>query len=165
MTSAETIDLLLQNASKVAAGTHRVEAKEKLQDTIAELVPAGALVFCPKTTEIEKSAISRIANIVPDYLTAQVAVEEVSAAIAENGSIVCTSAGGKAVQASLLPAHHIALVPKEKIFATLDDFFAAQTGVPPTNMTIITGPSRTADIELNLVIGVHGPEKLDIIVI
>ena len=69
------------------------------------------------------------------------------------------------VQASLLPAQHVAIVPRDKIFGTLDDFFAGYAAAPPTNFTIITGPSRTADIELNLVIGVHGPERLDIIVI
>ncbi len=37
--------------------------------------------------------------------------------------------------------------------------------VPPTNLTLITGPSRTADIELTLAIGVHGPKQLDIIVV
>ena len=92
-------------------------------------------------------------------------VEVVSAAIAENGSIVCSSATGKSVQASLLPAHHIAIVPQDRIFATLDDFFTAYAASPPTNLTLITGPSRTADIELNLVVGVHGPERLDIVVI
>jgi L-lactate utilization protein LutB len=45
----------------------------------------------------------------------------------------------------------------------LDDLFAAVSGAPPTNMTLVTGPSRTADIELILAIGVH--EKLDVIVV
>jgi L-lactate dehydrogenase complex protein LldG len=53
----------------------------------------------------------------------------------------------------------------ERIYETLDDLFAAVSGAPPTNMTLVTGPSRTADIELTLAIGVHGPEKLDIILV
>ncbi len=164
MTAVETVTLFLENAAKAAAGTHRVDERANLAETIAELVAEGAAVFCPMTSEIEKVATARLANLVQDYQAAQVTVEEVSAAIAENGSIVCSSAAGKSVQASLLPARHIAIVPRDKIFASLDDFFAAHADSPPTNMTLITGPSRTADIELNLVIGVHGPERLDIVV-
>jgi L-lactate dehydrogenase complex protein LldG len=165
MTTDDTVSLFLENAAKAAAGTFRVDEMVKLADTIAALVPEGAAVFCPLASEIEKAATAGIANLVPDYQAAQVTVEEVSAAIAENGSIVCSSAAGKSVQASLLPARHIAIVVRDRIFATLDDFFAAHAASPPTNMTLITGPSRTADIELNLVIGVHGPERLDIVVI
>ena len=69
------------------------------------------------------------------------------------------------MQASLLPLQHVAIVPREKIFATLDDFLTEYATVSPTNITLITGPSRTADIELELEIGVHGPERLDIIVV
>jgi len=94
-----------------------------------------------------------------------VTVEEVPAGIAETGSIVCASSGGRPVQASLLPPHHVAIVRGENIFATLDDFFAGCAAAPPTNFSLITGPSRTADIELTLAIGVHGPERLDVIVI
>ena len=96
---------------------------------------------------------------------ASVTVEEVFGAVAETGTIVCVSAGGRAVQAGLLPAHHVAIVRRERIFDTLDDLFAAVAGAPPTNLTLVTGPSRTADIELTLAIGVHGPEKLDIILV
>jgi len=71
----------------------------------------------------------------------------------------------KAHEAGLLPAHHVAIVRRDRIFDTLDDLFAAVCGVPPVNLTLVTGPSRTADIELTLAIGVHGPEKLDIILV
>jgi L-lactate utilization protein LutC len=160
-----TIVLFLENAAKSAAITHRAEGAEDLRSILSEIVAQDADVFCPQATEIEKNAAAGLARLVPEYASAQVTVEEVSAAIAETGSIVCSSSAGKAVQASLLPSQHVAIVPGGRIFATLDDFMAGQAAAPPTNLTIITGPSRTADIELNLVIGVHGPERLDIIVV
>lgn len=165
MISIDTVALFLKNAAIAAAGTHQVDEWQKLPETIAGLVAEGAVVFCPLSSEIEKVATAGIPNLAENFAAAEVTVEEVSAAIAENGSIVCSSAAGKSVQASLLPGQHIAIVPRDKIFVTLDDFFAAHAASPPTNMTLITGPSRTADIELNLVIGVHGPERLDIVVI
>ena len=158
------IALFLENAAKSAAIIHRAEGAEELRTILSEIVAQDAYVFCPRVTELEKTAATGLARLVAEYVSAQVTVEEVSAAIAETGSIVCDSSGGKAVQASVLPSHHVAIVPRAKIFATLDDFFAGHAATPPTNLTIITGPSRTADIELNLVIGVHGPERLDIIV-
>lgn len=159
------IALFLENAAKSAAVTHRAAGAEELHAILSEIVAQDADVFCPRVTELEKTAAAGCARLVPEYASARVTVEEVSAAIAETGSIVCASSGGKAVQASLLPSQHVAIVPRDKIFATLDDFFVGQAAAPPTNLTIITGPSRTADIELNLVIGVHGPERLDIIVV
>jgi len=165
MNALDTISLFLENASKASAGTYVVKNRRELSDKISELISRDAPVFCPRETNIERAAALSIARLARDYRNAQVTIEEVSAAIAETGSIVCQSAGGRAVQASLLPSHHVALVPQEKIFATLDDFFAVYAASQPTNITLITGPSRTADIELNLVIGVHGPERLDIIVI
>jgi len=159
------VALFLENAARSAAVVHRSEGAEQLRSTLSEIVGEEADLFCPGLTDLEKSAVAGRARLVSDYAKARATVEEVSAAIAETGSIVCASTGGKAVQASLLPEHHVAIVPRHRIFATLDDFFARFAAEPPTNLTIITGPSRTADIELNLVIGVHGPERLDIIVV
>jgi L-lactate dehydrogenase complex protein LldG len=163
--SDSTVAHFLENAAKSATVTHRAAGAEQLQTILSEIVARDADIFCPCVTELEKTAVAGLDRLVPGYASARVTVEEVSAAIAETGSIVCASSGGKAVQASLLPSQHVAIVPRDRIFATLDDFFAGQAAAPPTNLTIITGPSRTADIELNLVIGVHGPERLDIIVV
>jgi L-lactate dehydrogenase complex protein LldG len=157
--------LFLENAAIAAAGTHSVSGTGELLATLGRVVAMDSPVYCPGATELEKAAAPIFPVRAADYAAAAVTVEEVFGAIAETGTIVCVSAGGRAVQAGLLPAHHVAIVRRERVFGTLDDLFAAVADAPPTNLTLVTGPSRTADIELTLAIGVHGPERLDIIVV
>ena len=159
------VERFLENASRAAAGVRCVEDLPALRRLLSELVPEGAAVYCPAFSALEKGVSSVFSRPVDDYASADVTVEEVLAGIAETGSIVCAALEGRAVQASLLPSHHVALLPRAKLFATLDDFFAAQTPPLPTNLTLITGPSRTADIELTLTVGVHGPARLDVLII
>jgi L-lactate dehydrogenase complex protein LldG len=92
-------------------------------------------------------------------------VEEMPAAIAETGTIVSWSTGGAVVPANLLPPRHVALISSERIFRDLNEFFASFAGCLPSNVTLITGPSRTADIEQILLTGVHGPERLDVVIV
>lgn len=161
----EMVTRFLDNAGKAAAQARRVKSARSLGKTLTELLPAEASVYCPGKSKLEQSAAKALKNRVEDYAAAEICVEEVLAGIAETGSLVCSSDEGRAVQASLLPARHVALLPTAKIFATLDDFFAGVAANPPTNFTLITGPSRTADIELTLAIGVHGPGQVDILVV
>jgi len=165
MTAADRGRLFLENAATAAAGTHSVSDTGDLLAALRRVVAIDSPVYCPGVTPIERAVQTLFTNRVSDTAAATVAVEEVFGAIAETGTLVCSSEGGRAVQAGLLPAHHVAIVRRDRIFDTLDDFFAALSGAPPTNLTLVTGPSRTADIELTLAIGVHGPEKLDIILV
>ena len=165
MSGADRGRLFLENAATAAAGTHSVSDTGELLAALGRVVAIDSPVYCPGVTPIERAAAALFPNCVSDYAAATVTVEEVFGAIAETGTLVCSSEGGRAVQAGLLPAHHVAIVRRDRIFDSLDDFFAAVSGAPPTNLTLITGPSRTADIELTLAIGVHGPEKLDIILV
>jgi L-lactate dehydrogenase complex protein LldG len=164
MSGADRERIFLENAARAAAGTHFVSDMGDLLAVLGRVVAIGSPVYCPGVTELERAVAALFPVRVDDYVVAAVTVEEVFGAIAETGTIVCVSTGGRAVQAGLLPAHHVAIVRRERIFDTLDDLFAAVADAPPTNMTLVTGPSRTADIELTLAIGVHGPERLDIIV-
>ena len=84
--------------------------------------------------------------------------------MAETGSLV-QSREGKPIQMGLLPLHHGAIVPTEKIYEKLDELFATFGDSPPTDIDLETGPSRTADIELTLKLRVHGPERLSTIVL
>jgi L-lactate dehydrogenase complex protein LldG len=165
LSGADLATRFLENAAKAAAGTHLLSGPEGLREALAQIVPPGAPVYCPGATRIERGVAGCFGNRVETYETATVTVEEVFGAVAETGSLACASEGGRAVQAGLLPSHHVAIVRRDRIFESLDDLFSAVAAAPPTNLTLVTGPSRTADIELTLAIGVHGPEKLDILVV
>ena len=68
---------------------------------------------------------------------------------------------------SLLPPLHIAVVPRDRILTGLDELFSLvpQPAELTSAMVLITGPSRTADIEQYLVRGVHGPGELHVVVV
>ncbi|MCL5126061.1 MAG: LUD domain-containing protein [Deltaproteobacteria bacterium] len=165
MRNEELIRIFMENASKVAAKPIRVEGSNKLNDILDEILANETSVYCPAKTELEKSVIIDVERRVEALENATSSVEEVVAGIAETGSIVVSSANGRALQTSLLPTYHVALLSADNIFASLDEFFKIMGNDLPTNVTFITGPSRTADIELTLTIGVHGPEKVSILVI
>ena len=91
-------------------------------------------------------------------------------AIAETGTIVLSSDEPNALLVSLLPPVHIALVRSSQMTATLDGLISnlnkERIGrVDPSSVTLITGPSRTSDVELVLSIGVHGPKELHVIIL
>jgi L-lactate dehydrogenase complex protein LldG len=93
------------------------------------------------------------------------------AALADVGGLVLRSGAGRGRLASLFPPTHIAVVTPEQFYASLADWMAAlradgrqeSTFAGVSNLTVITGPSRTADIEKTLVLGVHGPRDLHVI--
>lgn len=165
MKSEEIVHIFMENAAKVTAKPTRVTNIDNLNETLEKILVGEKAIYCQGTTELEKLLKIDPERRVDSYWNATATVEEVVCGIAETGSVIVTSDGGRAVQASLLPAHHVAMVSAENIFPTMDDFFAGIGDNPPTNITLITGPSRTADIELTLTIGVHGPEKVSILVI
>ena len=164
MTRAQIVDLFTKNAIKAGAEVARAGGDEELNRIVGQILAGDGSIFCPRVTEKEKAIVIPQDRLTEDYVNASACVEEILGGIAETGSLVLTSREGKPVQAGLLPSHHVAILPAEKIYEKLDDLFTAFGDSPPTNITFETGPSRTADIELTLTLGVHGPERLSIIV-
>ena len=165
MKNKELIRIFMENASKVAAEPFCVTNLSEMNQILGKILENDTAIYCPNMTELEKSVQLDPTRLVDTFMHATATVEEVVAGIAETGSIVVTSANNRAVQVSLLPARHVAILSTSNIFETLDDFFNGIGDTIPSNITFITGPSRTADIELTLTIGVHGPEKLFIILV
>ena len=95
-----------------------------------------------------------------------VGISNAQAGIAETGTLVLDSAYERHRLVSLVPPVHIAIVKASAIVETLGEALALlrkDREISPA-ITFITGPSRTADIELTLAIGVHGPQQLYVIV-
>lgn len=89
------------------------------------------------------------------------------AALADTGSIVVISGPGRGRIASLLPPVHVAVVRTSDIVPSFAHFLASHPSAADegSNLVIITGPSRTADIEMTLTRGVHGPREVHVVLI
>ena len=85
-------------------------------------------------------------------------VTEADYLLAETGTIVLKSSGQKPRAVSLLPRVHLAIVHPDLLRADMHQVFAEAKD--EQYLVFITGPSRTADIELTLTLGVHGPKNL-----
>ena len=101
-----------------------------------------------------------------EQAAAEIGVTGCDAAIAETGSLVVLSGRGRARTVSLLPPVHLAIVQRSDIVATLADAFSrlAERLRTSASCTVITGPSRTADIELTLTLGIHGPGRVIVVI-
>ncbi|WP_354685926.1 lactate utilization protein C [Cupriavidus necator] len=89
-------------------------------------------------------------------------------AIAETGSLMLLSGPTTFASAALLPETHVAVVPRSRIVAGLEDAFAlvrSERGELPRATNIISGPSRTGDIEQTIVLGAHGPYRVHVILV
>ena len=84
--------------------------------------------------------------------------------IAETGTLVLESARERSRLASLVPPMHVALLSTSRICPSLAGALA-RVDVASHAITLITGPSRTSDIELTLVVGVHGPQVVHILLL
>lgn len=84
-------------------------------------------------------------------------------AIAETGTLVLAASQGRPRATSLVPPRHIAVLPESRIVGSLFEL-VPRFGSLPSALTFISGPSRTADIELTPVRGVHGPVAVTVFI-
>ncbi len=128
-----------------------------------------------RSTGLEVTSMDTIAPALfrDTLFGADVGISNVEHLVAETGSIVMATNPNEPRSLSLLPPVHIALADREQILPDLFDLFdlyspvadlAKSTAPPPSCLSIITGPSKTGDIELKLVTGVHGPGEVYVII-
>lgn len=98
---------------------------------------------------------------------ADVGITSADYALADTGTLVMLSSREEARLISLLPPVHLAIVPRDRILTGLDELLTVlpDPAAFTSSMVLITGPSRTADIEQILVRGVHGPGEIHVVVV
>ncbi|MDC7786306.1 lactate utilization protein [Rhodoplanes sp. TEM] len=103
-----------------------------------------------------------------------VGVSHAVAAVAETGTLVLLSGPDNPTTLNFLPDHHLVVVDAATVAGDLETVLSrlrdtwGQGGGPgglPRNVHLITGPSRTADIEQTLILGAHGPRRLHVILV
>ena len=124
----------------------------------------------PDIKEMVKIARRELRKV---FIDADVGISGANFAVAESGTLVIISNEGNARLVTTLPPVHIALVTTEKFVETLEQattllkaLIAASSGLKLTSyVSFITGPSKTSDIEKELVVGVHGPGEVHIVIL
>jgi L-lactate dehydrogenase complex protein LldG len=102
---------------------------------------------------------------------AELGISGADYALADTGTLVLRALPGQDRSVSLLPPVHVAIVESVRILHGLDDLLVRvrqdmkEKGRPDSCMTLISGPSKTADIEMTLVLGVHGPKEVHVILL
>lgn len=155
--------LTRHNVRSALVWKHAVLERAGLSDW---LIASG--VTAHNWAELEQMSAAQRQSIA---FSADVGITSVDWAVAETGSlVVCARAGSQGRSVSLLPPLHITLLTPSQIVPDLFDLFQelgleqAGPGLP-SNVTLITGPSKTGDIQLKLTTGVHGPGEVHAIVV
>ncbi|HUG14544.1 MAG TPA: LUD domain-containing protein [Thermomicrobiales bacterium] len=149
----------------IAPAVHktREQVAKLFSDEIGYELPADPV-------ELVKVARARLRQ---SFIDADIGISGANVAIAETGTLVIVSNEGNGRLVTTLPPVHIALLGVEKIVPTIDDATAILKVLPRSGtgqkitsyVSFITGPSRSADIELTLTIGVHGPKEMHIVLL
>jgi L-lactate dehydrogenase complex protein LldG len=153
--AAQVAAIATKSAAKTAAIGEGVVTHMSLFTRALE--DAGCSIMKPGATPGEDRA-----KLIQQLASCDIGVAEAHGAIASSGSLVIVSAPARPSSLTLLPPISVIVVHVDRV---VPDLAAALTMVgsdviAENRMTIITGPSRTADIEKRIVLGVHGPKEL-----
>lgn len=166
-------DYILEVAREVEAQSmvyslHQVALSALRLDALSEAgVQAEPVALGHESEERDAEDQARLRTVME---ASDIGVTGVDYAISETGTCVIIPRAGVSRLVSLLPPVHIALVEKGQVLPSLDELFTLRrddflNGNLGSYMNLITGPSRSADIEYKLITGVHGPGEVHMVLI
>jgi len=167
---------LLSRVEALAGKGFRAATPEAAREFVAAAI-AGKSAVASNAPYLTECGIAQLAGVRTGIsgrqelreccATVDVGITSADYALADTGTLVMLATPQEARMISLLPPMHIAVVPAERILSGLDELFTVlpEPARVTSSMVLITGPSRTADIEQILVRGVHGPGEITVVVV
>ncbi len=171
---AARVDLFVAEASRVDATVARVASAADVPQAVAgylahnnlparlKMAPSKDLATIPWT----EATTLEVTTGVADENDA-VGVVAAQAGVAETGTLVMRSGADSPTTLNFLPDTGVVVMPASRIVGTYEDAWTGlrAEGDLPRTINLVTGPSRTGDIELTLLLGAHGPRRLFIVVV
>jgi L-lactate dehydrogenase complex protein LldG len=171
----QQVDLFVRNVAKEFGSVTRVPDMDAVPGAVADYLAAqnlpGRVIMAPHP---ELQAIPWSARPLLDIsegraqATDAVSVQHGFAGIAETGTLMLPSAPERPVTLNLLADTEIAVLRSSAIVGAYEeawDRLRAELGAMPRNVMLVTGPSRSADIEQALELGAHGPRRLHVVLV
>lgn len=172
---ADQVDLFVRNVEKEFGSVTRVADLDAIPGAVADYLAAqnlpGSLIMAPHP---DLQAIPWSARPLLDIREGRaqgsdaVSIQHGFAGIAETGTLMLPSAPERPVTLNLLADTEIAVLRASAIVGAYEeawDRLRTEVGGMPRNVMLITGPSRSADIEQTLELGAHGPRRLHIVLV
>jgi L-lactate dehydrogenase complex protein LldG len=172
----ERLRSFTERVEALAGTVHHAASAEEAKQLVAVRI-AGKTAIASNASFLAECGIAALPEVRSGVTTAEevrslcatadFGITSADYALADTGTLVMISSQQEARFISLLPPAHIAVVPQAKLLANLDELFTRlpNPSAVTSSMVLITGPSRTADIEQILVRGVHGPGDFTVIVV
>jgi L-lactate dehydrogenase complex protein LldG len=167
-------------ATELASTVERIATREQIPSAVARYIEALDLspaiadqkstsgVCWPEFEDLDWSKAGLSIEARPTAGDDRLGITSCFCAIAETGTLVFVTGADTPTATALLPATHVAVVAVDRIVAGMEDAFArvraAHPGMPRA-VNLISGPSRTGDIEQTIVLGAHGPFRVHILLL
>lgn len=171
----EQVDLFVSNVEKEFGSVVRVASAGEVPGAVAEYLAAqnlaGNLVMAPHP---ELQAIDWSSRPLLEIRQGRaegsdrVSVQHGFAAIAETGTLMLPSAAERPTTLNILTDTEIVVLRASRVVGAYEeawDLLRSEIGTMPRNVMLVTGPSRSADIEQALELGAHGPRRLHVVLI
>ena len=130
-------------------------------------IAAGKRTIASNSEVLRSTGISQLADAAVAIGDADVGITGADYGLADTGTLVMLASPQEQRLVSLLPPVHVAILLRERLLTSLDELLTIlpKPAEQTSSMVLITGPSRTGDIEQILVRGVHGPGTIHVVVI